>query len=278
MEDKLIQIELIDRFVSGLLSEDENTRVKHRLAEDEDFRKLFDDMEIMTEGIRNSGAESTLEEKLVKLEGQLILDNDYENEAIAVELSNQEGEKTDLEDTKKQNSTIIIFFNRYKMAIAASIALIIISWLSFRQLMPVSETALFTQNFEPYLYASTITRGEAVQSEDMSSRAYAAYARADYPQAASLLESIIPTSQFKTKDQFFLGNTYLAMGQGNKAIEMFSLVVLDHDSLEIFAQWYLGLSYLQTGDTASTIEVLIIVRDAGLEHAEEAKKIVNKLT
>ena len=144
--------------------------------------------------------------------------------------------------------------------------------------MPVSEQELFTQNFEPYLYASTITRGDAVQSEDMSSRAYAAYARADYLQAVSLLESIIPTSQFKTKDQFFLGNAYLALGQGDKAIEMFSLVVLEHDSLEIFAQWYLGLSYLQTGDTASAIEVLTIVRDAGLEHSEEAQKIVNKLT
>ena len=265
MEDKFLQMEQIDRYVNGHLTDDENLEFRQRLAEDEEFRLLFDDMEIMAEGIRVSASASSLEEKLDILRDTLLIEGGAEIDA-----------ERKTKNTVERKTPVIDFFSQYKLAIAAGVSLLVVSLFVFNRLMPVNEEALFAQHFEPYNYSS-MTRGSDESQATKSELAYAAYANENYLEATVLFNEVIPASPKQLTDRFFLGNAYLALGEGNKAVETFSLLVVEGGSMQVLAQWYLGLSYLQTGDRAKAVEALTKVGDAGLEHAEEAKDIVNML-
>ena len=52
MKEKLLELEQVDKYLSGLLNEQETDQLNLRMVEDESFRKLVDDVEIMQEGIK----------------------------------------------------------------------------------------------------------------------------------------------------------------------------------------------------------------------------------
>ena len=64
-------IELLDCYIMGMLDDIEKAKVENRILKDEDFRKLWNDLIIIIEGIKRSGSKTTVQEKLYKLEEAL---------------------------------------------------------------------------------------------------------------------------------------------------------------------------------------------------------------
>ena len=68
-------IDKIDLFMRGELGEKEESEVRSKLMEDEDFWDLFGDMVVMIEGINCSAAKTSVEEKLQRIK-KAIEDDD----------------------------------------------------------------------------------------------------------------------------------------------------------------------------------------------------------
>ena len=145
MENRFLNMEKIDRYINGQLSDDENAEMRQRIAEDESFRKLFDDMEIITDGIRKSAASSSVEEKLAKLKETIHLEEDTEIEESTHEGIADEEEQIRLEPPEilypQADKTIVLGFpvaeiiNRYKIAIAAAVSLVVVvAWFAINSL------------------------------------------------------------------------------------------------------------------------------------------------
>ena len=284
MENRFSNMEKIDRYINGQLRDDENAEMRQRIAEDEGFRKLFDDLEIMAEGIRKSAAETSVEEKLAKLKQTVHLEEGFETDKSTNDPEANEEIKLappETEDPQSDNTFVLRFpvaeiFYRYKVAIAATVSLVVVAWFALNQLIPVSEEKLFAENFVPYPSTSGSTRGNT-ENDNSRDKAHLAYASENYALAVGFFEELKLQSDFSLTDRFYLGNAYLVLGDGEKAVETFSMVVAEGNGLKVLAQWYLGLSYLQLGDTDNTVEVLSEVRDAGVEKSEEAGEILKKL-
>ena len=238
MEGIFTDIELIDKYQRGSANEVEKREVQNRLLGDSNFRKLFDDMEVMPEGIRRSGARSSLKEKLAKLDAALE-DEEESNNAVQrdVDIGNT--------DEKSQPKVIILWFQKPVFrAIAASVVMLVVAWFAFGPMNSVNNQELLAQYFEPYANTNPKTRGEVVESKDIASEAFTVYDQENYLASIPLFEQAVKESGDYLMNTFYLGNAYLAAGDGESAITAFSTVVEAGKGLAGVAEWYLALSYL----------------------------------
>lgn len=272
MEGIFTDIELIDKYQRGSANEVEKREVQNRLLGDSNFRKLFDDMEVMPEGIRRSGARSSLKEKLAKLDAALE-DEEESNNAVQrdVDIGNT--------DEKSQPKVIILWFQKPVFrAIAASVVMLVVAWFAFGPMNSVNNQELLAQYFEPYANTNPKTRGEVVESKDIASEAFTVYDQENYLASIPLFEQAVKESGDYLMNTFYLGNAYLAAGDGESAITAFSTVVEAGKGLAGVAEWYLALSYLQADMAEKAITTLINVRDHGEAfYAEKANKLLNEL-
>ena len=272
MEGIFTDIELIDKYQRGSANEVEKREVQNRLLGDSNFRKLFDDMEVMPEGIRRSGARSSLKEKLAKLDAALE-DEEESNNAVQrdVDIGNT--------DEKSQPKVIILWFQKPVFrAIAASVVMLVVAWFAFGPMNSVSNQELLAQYFEPYANTNPKTRGEVIEPKDITSEAFTEYDQGNFMASIPLFEQAVKESGDHLLNTFYLGNAYLKVGDGDKAIIAFSTVVETGKGLAGVAEWYLALSYLQANKVEKAIATLINVRDHGETfYAEKANKLLNEL-
>ena len=272
MEGIFTDIELIDKYQRGSANEVEKREVQNRLLGDSNFRKLFDDMEVMPEGIRRSGARSSLAEKLAKLDAALE-DEDESNNSVQreVDIGNS--------DEKSPPKVIILWFQKPVFrAIAASVVLLVVAWFVFSPMNSVNNQELVALYFEPYANTNPKTRGEVIESKDIISAAFTAYDQENFMASIPLFEQAVKEPGDYLMNTFYLGNAYLEVGDGDKAINAFSTVVEAGKGLAGVAEWYLALSYLQADMAEKAITTLINVRDHGEAfYAEKANKLLNEL-
>jgi len=120
------------------------------------------------------------------------------------------------------DKTIVVGFpvaeiiNRYKIAIAAAVSLVVVVWFALNPFGTLSGPELFAEHFEPYPNVIGMTRGINQQQVDERTAAYMAYDRGDYAQAVDVFGKILPGSDDQTLDLFYLGNAYLAIGNNEK--------------------------------------------------------------
>ena len=168
--------------------------------------------------------------------------------------------------------------NRYSMAIAASVLLLVVTWVAINPFGSESGPELFAEHFEPYANSVvTLKRGDNVLQTDDRTTAYLAYDRGDFARAVQVFNKILPNSDDQTLDLFYLGNAYLAIGNNEKAVAAFKAVVDARSGLTLNAKWYLGLSYLQTNELTSAKEVFAELAELGKDYAENSKKILDNL-
>ncbi|MCH7514742.1 MAG: tetratricopeptide repeat protein [Bacteroidetes bacterium] len=272
MEGIFTDIELIDKYQRGSANEVEKREVQNRLLGDSNFRKLFDDMEVMPEGIRRSGARSSLKEKLAKLDAALE-DEEESNNSVQrdVDIGNT--------DEKSPLKVIILWYQKPVFrAIAASVVLLVVAWFAFGPMNSVSNQELVVQYFEPYANTNPKTRGEVIEPKDITSEAFTAYDREDYAASIPLFEQAVKEAGDHLLNTFYLGNAYLEVGESDSAIKAFSTVVEAGKGLAGVAEWYLAGSYLQADMAEKAIATLINVRDHGETfYAEKANKLLNEL-
>ena len=263
-------MEHIERYLDNQVDEKEREEVGKRLVEDAEFRKLFDEMEAMLDGIRHSASKTTAEEKLQNLEATIHrLEEKEENENEDVH---------GVEAGQVHKPIIIVWYNRPVFrAIAASVVLLVVAYFVFGPFGQPTPKELFAEYHIVYPNRDPNVRGGNEQQMDDRALAFVAYDHGEFTKAASMFEDILHDSQDITTDRFYLGNSYLKMDEGDKAIEQFRIVADAGKGLALQAKWYLGLSYLSLGNGESAKEALMEVKDAGSDYSRQASEILDQL-
>lgn len=238
MEKEELEIEYVKRYLDRRLSEEENIQFKERLAVDEDFRNLYEELKIVLLGIKSYSRKKSLD-KLRNVESAL-------------------------KEKGKKRIYMGISRNLRYWAAAAVFILLALTAVWIIQLGTPDSEALYTQYYQPYpnVFEPTL-RGES-DTLSLYEQAFAAYDQNNYTDAVQHFEELLQKDELDggiEKDilLFYIGNSYLALDKPTEAVENLT-TVSKNSLLGEQAQWYLALAYLKS------------------EQLEEAEKMLEELT
>lgn len=256
MKNEFKDIEQLERYQRGKCSGKEKQEVEHRLARDEGFRGLYDDMELMAQGLRRTSEGSSIEDKIELLKSSLeVFEETEEKEVI--------------------NLNSWFTRNRSALSIAATISLLVASLFIFKT-SATNPDRLFQDYFEPYENLNSALRDSQQEVDDLA-QAYIAYEQGKYAEAAEFFESVNSENTQLLTHFFYQGNAYLALGEAEKAIALFQIVSESKSILRDTAKWYLALSYLKSKELKKCREVLDEISLANNGFSKRANTIIKQL-
>ena len=170
----------------------------------------------------------------------------------------------------------------FKYAMAASVlalAVVAVTFFVNKSLIEQSPQEIYASYYTTYPNLESATRAviDFSNVQEVRGAAYSAYDQADYEGVVSLLNKLTPGYAQELSDNFYLGLSYLELGEWGNAAALFEYVANSKSEYKNEAKWYLGLSYLRMDDCAKAKEIFIPIRDAGLDKSMEAGKIVDKI-
>ena len=116
-------------------------------------------------------------------------------------------------------------------------------------------TELYADYYEPYPVVNNMRAEEL--NEDSFEEGLTHYEQRSYNDAVSRLIEIKPEDSRYSQAQFYLGQSYLAQDEIDKAIEIFSDQAQNNNSvLQSHSQWYLALAYIKIGNTGEAEDIL----------------------
>ncbi|GCC52771.1 hypothetical protein SanaruYs_30100 [Chryseotalea sanaruensis] len=237
-------LDIVERYLEGNLSEQERTAFEERLLHDEMLRLQVDDMKVIRAGIMLASRNATLQ-SLKQLENTL----------------------------PSIETKVISFWSNTWLQAAAVLLIGIVAYV----LWPVNsiEQKLFATHFEVYpnVISPTVRGGEANDST-LRAKAFRAYDQKKYEEAIELFLNI------SEKDEgilFYLGNCYLANGQVEKALPVFEKVLNEYDIFDEQAEWYLAVCFLKMEERERATQALKKVVARNSAYKEKAQTILDKL-
>lgn len=237
-------LDIVDRYLEGTLSEQERTAFEERLLQDEELRQQVAEMKVIHAGI-------------IQASRKLALQN-----------------LKDLESTLPivSENGLSLWYNTWLQAAA-----VLLIGLVTYALWPdaVDEQALFATHFEVYpnIIMPTV-RGEMPNDSTLKTMAFRAYDQKQYEEATDLFNSI------EQKDEsilFYLGNCYLANNQAEKALPLFEKVLNEYEVFDEQAAWYIAVSYLKREERERARQALEKVVTRNGAYKEKAQTILKKL-
>ena len=141
-------------------------------------------------------------------------------------------------------------FNYANFAIAASIA-ILVGWFGYHSFFGINYTNLYDSNFTEYpntVY--TITRGDTDNS--LEREAFVAYESKDYATAITKFDAIAIDAK-KDYFSFYKAQSYLGLGNTQKAKLLFDQVIENNDQFAAESLWYLALIHLKEENKTEAI-------------------------
>lgn len=216
---------LLNYFTNDLTPEQEQ-RFNELLATDSEFKQQFD-FEKDLQGVIRDKEASELKSKLVGFEKNIV----------------------------KETPVRTLRPNYQKWAMAASIALLVaLGWMGYNNFSGPNYGNLYESNFQEYpntVYA--ITRGETVESIERD--AFAAYEAGNYQTAIDNFNRI-PAEDREEYLDFYLGQSYLSLGQIAEAKTSFTKVIASNSEFTPEAHWYLALISIKEKDKESAVSNL----------------------
>ncbi len=248
--NNLRDIQTIEKYLKGALTEAEMEEVEIRTLQDTAFLVEFQTVKLLVKGIKESAQQTTLKEKIQRLESTVHA---------------------------ASSNTIVTMRagrNRVVYGLVAAVVLFLIM-MPFLSIQKSSPEELFNRHF-----AVSPNMGLQTSRSDIAAHpaypAYQAYELGNYAEAARLFESIIEGSDHRNTDLFHLGNCYLVLGAWDPAIEALEQVVTSETTLTENARWYLALAYLRVSDSEKA-RILLEEVAAPNERAKKARKIFKQL-
>lgn len=165
---------------------------------------------------------------------------------------------------------------RWGLAAAGITALILISILPFRSPDRLADLAVI----EPYPFQALSPMGGVGRSEAENTffRGMQAYNDGRYHEALPSLQAAIALDSTDAEFQFFLGITYLLAGDAASAIApLTAAILLDPSRFEARARWYLGNAYLLLEDGEKALEELRRVIEGGGEYEFQATVLTRRV-
>jgi hypothetical protein len=265
-------IDLIERYLYDDLTQEELEEFNGLLQKDSEFNKLFYEMDNLLEGIRRSAKQTTVEEKLARLEEALPLNSNLEIEGkstnvfrkiinsinfytdqFITKLFNLDHEEVTVVpvNSRGQASTFTIL-GRIKLIAASSIIMIfLVTTILYTQLSAVSHIELYSNNFETN--------------------------NSNFGKAIGLIEKI-PDSDKLLGMKYCGALSYMKIENFDRAKDLWNQLEQENDIVwQERSKWFLALCYLYENDTESVVKYLKNVSEIGGENQERAIQLLKKV-
>lgn len=216
---------LLDQYLQGELSEEQEAVFLERLSTDEDMAAELQLRQQMHTYLRTKAQQPGLEEVMQDL------GNIYFSAA-------------------KEEAKIVPMTRRkwfVGIGIAAAIALVLLVWNPFA-------TDNLYKAFADHPPLALVEKGA---TQDLAQQAELAYQNRDFAKAYSLLNELTDLSSKNVQLQLALGISALETGRTTKARQLFEELAEGNSALRNYGRWYLALSYLKTEELAQAKKELL---------------------
>ncbi len=249
-------IALLERYIENDLNEEDKEMVEQRLANEDNFKKLLDQLGILINGIQYAARNKVMQQL-----------RDIEERLPEVQWE---------ESVEEEAKTVPIGNRNYWWLAAASVVVLIISSIFIFNQRPAPEE-IYNAYFQTYdNVMNATTRGEQDAKTNFE-LAMQAYDQGDYSLAIKLFNEL-PSVEKDSGVYLYLGNSYLVEKKAEKAIESFQKALENPGNFQNQLQWYLAMGYLQAGDIDKAIEAFTIVKNGNYSKNKDADKILKELT
>jgi tetratricopeptide (TPR) repeat protein len=162
---------------------------------------------------------------------------------------------------------------------AAAIALLLIAGSGILLLQPRSMTGseIIEKYYSPYEAPSTTRSGAIVSFEDYNT-ALEYYKIGDFRKAAVYFSKVLDREPDNMGSALLNGISNYEIKNYPEAEGSFKKVIVDDNSYFVdHAQWYLGLCYVQTGETQKAKDQMSLVDKSNSIYSKKARKILRSL-
>ena len=243
--------QLIYRYFSNSLSAEQEKQLQDLLEADVEFKEQFDFEKDLKRVVR-------VKEK-AKLKSKL--------QGFEKEIS-EETPVIQLNENRKKRS--------FNWSMAASVAILFgLGWFGYTTFFGTDYEDLYQANFEEYpntVYA--VTRGNT--EETIEREAFSAYESGSYQLA---IENFNKIYSVENKDylDFYLGQSYLGLGQLAEAEKAFEKVISSESEFIPEAYWYLALTAIKQKDKVKATEYLTTLVNTHDFNREKAELLLKEL-
>lgn len=158
------------------------------------------------------------------------------------------------------------------------IAAMIASFCVLKVLIPSNNTEnLYNRFYEPMGAFSPVTRNINTDLIAKFTEAVTMYKYGDYQAAATGFSDLIQQDSSSTVFQFFAGLTQMEVGNYSRASVLLSSVTDLSSDYQKDAQWYLGLSFLKMGEKAKAITCFEVLAESEGFYKKKARNLLRRL-
>jgi hypothetical protein len=245
------QVDLIENYLDGKLTEKELSDFEIRLKTDQEFAREVETHREVNSFIKKKAKMEEFKSTLTEAA------DDYFNEQNPL-----------------QKKTLRISWV-YKTA-AAVLILIATSMGLYLLLKPVSPEKIYAQYYQPYP-TDVFTRSDNTNKSDFI-LALQQFQQKNYKKALEIFSIMPESDSLKVTISFYCGLSYLETGNNESAIICLQKATTDEtNAIYTVAQWYLSLAYLKNNETDKAIPILEKIKASGAYNAEKASKVLEEL-
>ncbi|MEA3494956.1 MAG: hypothetical protein U9R42_02860 [Bacteroidota bacterium] len=246
-------IELIERYMDGNLSEEEKLIVESKIANNPAFA---DEVEL-----RKEINEAILE-----------ADVDDFKEKLEIVFQDQQEQNKVLEHFKS------ILYGKKKMLVASMLLLVIAISGIFLITNKNDMQYVIDNYYQPYEAKVLVRSDDTNPITIMLNTAMQKYEEQEYYEAVGLFEEVLKMDNKNIQGHLFSGISNFEIEEYLKANESFNYIINDNNNLYIDqAKWYLGFCYLEMEDKEKALDLFQNISESDSYYKETAKKIVSKL-
>jgi len=168
--------------------------------------------------------------------------------------------------------------NLFVKYISLSAAALIGGFILIKTLLPSSDPdKLFDSYYKPFDAVSPVTRSINNKTKDDYSTAISNYKTGNYQVAAAGFEEVVEKDPSAESARFFLALSMLAMEDYNQSVNLLSGIANSPGEYGKEAKWYLGLSYLKTGNRQKAAECFEFLTKSDGFYKDRSEKILRRL-
>ena len=190
-------------------------------------------------------------------------------------INSPESELVKIVNNGRRQSSERSLFVRYASLSAAAL---LGAFLLIRTLLPSSNPEkLFTSYYKPFDAISPVTRSMNNNAPDNYSSAIVSYKNGDYGKASIGFTSVLQKDPSAVSSKYLLGLSHLALKNYDRAINLLEGVANESGEYGKEARWYLGLTYLKTGNKQKASECFeFLARSEGF-YRDRSEKILRRM-
>jgi len=260
--DHLNEQELIRKYLDNELTPEEEILVAERYESDAEFRDALDGMEML------SGSDFS----------DLMIDiSDKIDKKISAAAGS--GQVIDISDADAGESKVIKLRSFRRMAIAASVVLLLFvgGTIMMNQIKTPTQK-LVASNFQPKPYPDLITRGDSDDLSQLEKVAISAYNSENFEVSVKHFRDLYIQYPNIEKYGLFLGISQMGLSNYQDAIKTLSGLKERSETYSDDLDWYLGLSYLKMQQPELARPLFEgLAADQNSYYREAARKIFKKL-